>query len=105
MGTIVVAVVLITNGFCLFKYVTKIDCPGCGLTRAYLAMFSGNFKAAIGYHEMFWAVPILMVLAGHITIVKRKCNKTIYITWAVAFGLLLSAFIIRYIIKLVFIYA
>ena len=43
---------------CLFKVVLGIECPGCGITRAYLSVLRLDFEAAFMYNKMFWAVPI-----------------------------------------------
>ena len=33
-------------GFCLFKALTGVPCPGCGVTRSILALASGHFAEA-----------------------------------------------------------
>ena len=48
---------------CIFRLMTGIPCPGCGMTRAWLAALRLDFSAAIAYHPLFWAVPIAFVLA------------------------------------------
>lgn len=47
---------------CLFRVLLHIDCPGCGMTRAYLSLLRLDFGAAFAYHPMFWSVPILLLL-------------------------------------------
>ena len=47
--------------FCLFKLIFKIPCPGCGMTRAYLALLRLDVAGAFEMHPMFWSVPILLV--------------------------------------------
>jgi uncharacterized protein DUF2752 len=37
---------------CYFKYVTGLDCPGCGLTRAFSLLFKGHLRAAIGMNAL-----------------------------------------------------
>ena len=44
---------------CPILFVTGIHCPGCGLTRAWLAALQGALGRAFAYHPMFWAVPVL----------------------------------------------
>lgn len=44
---------------CIFKAVFGIPCPGCGMTRAFLAALRLDLAAAFGYHMMFWSMPIL----------------------------------------------
>ena len=46
---------------CLFKYLTGIDCPGCGLTRAALSLLKGDVRAAAGYNVMVFSLPLLFV--------------------------------------------
>lgn len=48
---------------CVFRLMTGIPCPGCGMTRAWLAALRLDFAAAIAYHPLYWAVPIAFVLA------------------------------------------
>ena len=44
---------------CPILYITGIHCPGCGLTRAWLAALQGALGRAFVYHPMFWSVPLL----------------------------------------------
>lgn len=48
---------------CVFRLMTGIPCPGCGMTRAWLAALRLDFTAAFAYHPLFWVVPIAFVLA------------------------------------------
>ena len=45
---------------CLFQHFLGIPCPGCGMTRAMLAVLQLDFAAAFRYHPMFWSIPILL---------------------------------------------
>lgn len=55
---------------CPFKLITGLDCPGCGLTRAFCSILLGDFQAAVMYHplsllifaELFFAVYYQLVL-------------------------------------------
>lgn len=49
---------------CLFKAVTGLSCPGCGMTRAWLSAFALDFDAALAYHPLFGVVPPALVLAS-----------------------------------------
>lgn len=55
----VIAGLYISELPCLFVGLFGIPCPGCGITRAYIALFRLDFAAAFAYNPMFWAVPIL----------------------------------------------
>lgn len=53
------AVVIFGNG-CPFRNLTGIPCPGCGMSRAWLAFLRLDILAAFRFHPMFWSVPVLM---------------------------------------------
>lgn len=44
---------------CPIRLLTGIPCPGCGLSRAFLALLHLDLAGAFSFHPMFWAVPIL----------------------------------------------
>lgn len=46
---------------CLFRNFTGIPCPGCGMTRAWLAALRFDFAEAFHHHSMFWSVPVLIL--------------------------------------------
>lgn len=41
---------------CLFRRLTGIPCPGCGLTRALLCLLRGDIRGALAYNAL--AIPI-----------------------------------------------
>ena len=46
---------------CLFRLVTDISCPGCGMTRACVSLAQGEFAAAWSYHPfVFFVVPLAL---------------------------------------------
>lgn len=63
VGTVVYIISVLTihiSGIgCLFRSLLGIYCPGCGLTTAYLAVCSLDFRSAFKANFMFWAVPII----------------------------------------------
>ena len=46
---------------CPVNLLFGVDCPGCGLTRAFFAALQFDFRAAFAYHPLF--LPIGIVLA------------------------------------------
>ncbi len=46
---------------CMIKAVTGLPCPGCGLTRAYVALFHGHFRDAFFYHPLF---PVVLLIGA-----------------------------------------
>ena len=47
---------------CIFKGVTGIPCPGCGMTRACLAILQGEFSTAWRYHPFSFLLIGLSIL-------------------------------------------
>ena len=63
--TALVGLVLITDGFCLFRRVIDFPCPCCGLTRAWLTFFSGDILLAFQYNPCFINFPFMMMIVVH----------------------------------------
>lgn len=64
---------------CYFKSLTGIPCPGCGLTRAYLALFKGNLSKAFFYHPLF-IVPVIVLLYFIIPKFKNSKHNSIFVS-------------------------
>ncbi|MBQ6312039.1 MAG: DUF2752 domain-containing protein [Lachnospiraceae bacterium] len=75
---------------CLIKYMTGISCPGCGMTRAWIAFGTGHFHRAMQYHPLFLlAVPaagyvVLRVLLKARGIPAERFRKWDYILLSIA---------------------
>ena len=84
------------TGICVFRRVTGLPCPSCGMTRSYLALFRGDIKTAFFMHPLFWMVPIIvgLILYSH--------YKKVYFTKVyVIIGII---FIAVYIIRMIFMF-
>ena len=46
---------------CVPRTITGVICPGCGMSRAWLAALALDFPAAFAYHPMFWSVPVFFL--------------------------------------------
>ncbi len=46
---------------CVVTWLCGIPCPGCGMTRAVLALLRLDVAAAFSYHPMVWSLPILYI--------------------------------------------
>ena len=80
---------------CLFKWLFKIPCLGCGITRAYIAVLRLDFATAFKMNFMFWAVPILIIYYFFdFEPFKNKWLNTALL------GLILLGFVINWILKL-----
>ncbi len=51
---------------CLFRALSGLPCPGCGLTRALVALLHGDLAAAFVYHPYsFVLLPLLGIMSLH----------------------------------------
>lgn len=57
-GGIVLVMYAVKAG-CLIERLTGIICPGCGLTRAVLAIARLEVRQAFSWHPMVWSLPVL----------------------------------------------
>lgn len=81
---------------CVFRLMTGIPCPGCGMTRAWLAALRFDFAAAFAYHPLFWMVPIAFVLAFvRDGTTSNKLKRGIDIVIAVLCVLVIAVWIVR----------
>ncbi len=80
---------------CFFYNFFGLPCPGCGMTRALLAVLQGDLTRAWQNHPLFILLPLLLVLPF---ILKTK-RQQIYVWSAVA-----ALFLLVYIIRLILIF-
>ena len=57
---------------CVFKSVTSIPCPGCGMMRACLAIFQGEFSTAWRYHPFSFLLFGLAILSAFLPKYTQK---------------------------------
>lgn len=80
---------------CVWNYFLGIPCPGCGMTRALIALLHGDVKTSLKYHFMLFSVPILflyILFDGHLF-----KNKTVNVAVLSAIAL---GFLIKWILSL-----
>lgn len=82
--------VLISNiwgGVCIFSKLTGIPCPGCGMSRAVVALLQFRFAEAFGYHLMVWSLPFLYLcyLTDGKLFKKKAWNILFYVLIGVGF--------------------
>ncbi len=63
LGFLLLAImVLVLDVGCMFRRITGVPCPGCGMTRACFAAMRFDFKQAFYYHPL-WILPAPLALA------------------------------------------
>jgi hypothetical protein len=86
---------IIFKSACVFSAFTGIPCPGCGTTRAFSALFNGDFALSFHFHPM--AIPLVFVILFliYIYFTHLKTPKHVtYVVWAF-FIMYISIYIIR----------
>ena len=89
---------IIFHKTCIFQILFHIDCPGCGLTRATIALFTGNIKESLHYNYscIFWLLTIILfIIDRYIKPLKIKPFPVLFIITCLVT-------IIRYILIIVF---
>ena len=74
-GATLLVLVVEEHSVCVFANLTGAPCPGCGLTRATLALLRGEFAAATAMHPLIWlCLPLLgaVALESALSAVLRK---------------------------------
>jgi len=67
-AAVLVAAMLLPTGWespvplCIVKGLTGLDCPGCGMTRAFLLVGHGRFADAAATHPL--SIPAALIVAG-----------------------------------------
>lgn len=79
---------------CPIRYFTGISCPGCGMTRAWIAVLHHDFAQAFACHPLFFTAPIIVlgfIFEDWIDFKKYR--------WAVL--LLGAAYLITYVVRMI----
>ena len=86
---------------CVFNLVTKLYCPGCGISRMFINLFSFDFKTAFGYNAFVMVsgpIAAIFVLRHYIIYIlkgKQKSDKLETVFLIIALGLAVAFGILR----------
>ena len=87
------AVIELLGVTCPIRFVTGISCPGCGMSRAWLAALQLDWEAAFAFHPLF----LLPVPAAGMLLLRRRMPETAF-RWGM--GTVCALFVIVYIARL-----
>lgn len=92
---ILVAAVFLLDISCPIRKLTGFPCPGCGMTRAWLAVLKLNFKEAFRFHPLwFLPVPLFVLSVTHSDrLFKNKRLDNIF-WWSMA-AVVIGTYLIR----------
>ncbi len=78
---------------CGSRALLGVECPGCGLTRSFLALASGNFAESLKYHRLGWLMALVVALQFpyRIFCLRELHEKIPTRTWPIWFGYALLA--------------
>lgn len=71
MSFVYTATPLSGHVLCLFKRITTWPCPGCGLTRSFVAMSSADIPGAFAFHLAGPFLYVAMLLAIGLPLLRR----------------------------------
>lgn len=71
--------------FCLFRAVTGVPCPSCGMTRAWFAAAQLDFQSAFQYHPLFLLAPVLLLFLTDVIHWKPKTRTIVLSCLALLF--------------------
>ncbi|MBQ3474705.1 MAG: DUF2752 domain-containing protein [Bacilli bacterium] len=98
----IIAYITITDiifGYCCpVRIIFHHECPGCGLTRAFLSFFKGDISAALHYNYtfVFWLISFILL------IIHRYIKKLFFNPFPILFIISAIASIIRYLLIVMF---
>lgn len=84
------------TAFCPLINMTGFPCAGCGLTRAFLYMASGQFKRAAYINPMAFLIVLFLVYCGYFRYIKGTKIKG----FKVLFSLLVISMLVFYVVRM-----
>lgn len=81
---------------CSFKSTFGINCPGCGMQRAFIELLKGNLYESLSYHIALTPFLITIILLI-IQLIKRFNNGGTWVMWAfiVTSGLTFVQYVVK----------
>ncbi len=95
--TIVVFFVLYFFVFdwCIIKKIFGIDCPTCGITRAWICFFNGEIEKAFNFHPFFLFLPFTIISLVFLDMISKK-SKIIGTIIIIFDAIMVTLTLIRY---------
>ncbi len=91
IGAVLVVLMYFTIG-CPSRFFFGVACPGCGMTRALIALLSLDFEKAHEMHPLIFIMPVVAVLFFFSAKLPKKAANTLAIAFT---ALMVATFIYR----------
>ena len=83
---------------CPINLVFGVPCPGCGLTRAFILFFQGDFGGAFAMHPLFVTLPAIAIVCFAAFIFPRFARSRVFTAFCL---ITVCAFIGVYIYRMI----
>lgn len=96
IGALLLGLVIIRAPLCPFAIITRQPCPGCGLTRATLALAHGHIDEALHFHPLVMLISPLVILGftynayGYITQGRWTAAERLQGLWLTRFAIVVG---------------
>lgn len=87
---------------CPFKYLTGVDCPGCGFQRSVLALLQGDIHQSFILYPP--AIPIILILLWGLTNKLMRPDNQKHTITKTMFILMAATITVSYVIKMTHVY-
>src|SRR5688572_30565875 len=88
---------------CGSRSLLGIECPGCGLTRSFIALAAGDVQASLQFNRVGWlmAFAVLAQFPYRILALRELRTTVVRRVWPVWFGyILIATLIVNWLIKM-----
>ena len=81
---------------CLYKAISGMDCPGCGLQRSFIEMLRGQFGASLHtYPALLPVIFTLMLTALHLIFSFRNGAAAIKYSFIVTISIITISYVVK----------
>jgi len=87
---------------CASKLILGVECPGCGLTRSFVALAGGDVQASLGFNRVGWILALAVVaqIPYRIYVLNEMRYRVAHRHWPVWLGyLLIAALFVNWLLK------
>lgn len=77
---------------CPIRFFTGVACPGCGMSRALLALLKFDFSLAFEMHPLVFLLPVAVIIYFIRRLIPKKTLRLIYTTGLI---LLVTVYFVR----------